>query len=132
MIAAGTARKRRDSVTCASTQISGSMAAPTQDARDRGTAETVELTKETLEHYRQAIGASLPNVSQHLAVLRTAGLVERRRTGTIVVYRLTEPAIADACDIIHAIVARRLAPALPAIRPADGRAVVPALAAAQG
>jgi ArsR family transcriptional regulator len=123
------------------------MTAPTQDARDRGTAETVGLTKETLEHYRlhaemcrvltdpkrlmlldalraaersvgelaQAIGASLPNASQHLAVLRTAGLVERRRTGTIVVYRLTEPAIADACDIIHAIVARRL-----------GRAVRPA------
>ena len=55
-----------------------------------------------------AIGVALPNASQHLAVLRTAGLVEGRRTGTTVVYRLAEPAIADACDIIHAIVARRL------------------------
>jgi ArsR family transcriptional regulator len=57
----------------------------------------------------EAIGVSLPNASQHLAVLRTAGLVEGRRAGTTVVYRLAEPAIADACDIIHGIVARRLA-----------------------
>ena len=62
-----------------------------------------------------AIGVALPNASQHLAVLRTAGLIEGRRIGTTVVYRLAEPAIADVCDIISAIVARRL-----------GRAVLPA------
>jgi DNA-binding transcriptional ArsR family regulator len=66
-----------------------------------------------------AIGVALPNASQHLAVLRKAGLVESRRIGTTVVYRLAEPAIADACDIVSAIVARRLA------RAADG-AVEPA------
>ncbi len=60
------------------------------------------------------IGAALPNASQHLAVLRTAGLVEGRRVGTTVVYRLAEPAITDACDIISAIVARRV-----------GRSVIP-------
>lgn len=54
-----------------------------------------------------AIGGTLPNASQHLAVLRAAGLVEGRRTGTTVHYRLAEPAIADACDIIGAIVERR-------------------------
>jgi len=55
-----------------------------------------------------AIGVALPNASQHLAVLRSAGLVDSRRTGTTVNYRLAEPAITDACDIIHAIVTRRL------------------------
>jgi ArsR family transcriptional regulator len=55
-----------------------------------------------------AIGVALPNASQHLAVLRSAGLVDGRRTGTTVNYRLAEPAITDACDIIHAIVTRRL------------------------
>jgi ArsR family transcriptional regulator len=59
-----------------------------------------------------AIGVTLPNASQHLAVMRTAGLVAGRRSGTTVTYRLAEPSIADACDIIHAIVARRLAPAV--------------------
>ncbi len=56
----------------------------------------------------RAIGVTLANASQHLAVMRTAGLVESRRSGTTVVYRLAEPAIAEACDVIHAIVARRL------------------------
>jgi DNA-binding transcriptional ArsR family regulator len=54
------------------------------------------------------IGVALPNASQHLAVLRSAGLVDGRRTGTTVNYRLAEPAIVEACDIIHAIVTRRL------------------------
>jgi DNA-binding transcriptional ArsR family regulator len=54
------------------------------------------------------IGVALPNASQHLAVLRTAGLVDSRRVGTTVVYRLAEPEITAACDIISAIVTRRL------------------------
>ena len=61
-----------------------------------------------------AIGVTLPNASQHLAVLRSAGLVEGRRTGTTVLYRLAEAAIVEACDVIHAIVERRLARRVPA------------------
>jgi DNA-binding transcriptional ArsR family regulator len=61
----------------------------------------------------ERIGVTLANASQHLAVLRAAGLVDGRRSGTTVVYRLAEPAILEACDVIHAIVERRLAgPAL--------------------
>lgn len=55
------------------------------------------------------IGVALPNASQHLGVLRGAGLVDGRRSGTTVHYRLAEPAIVEACDVIHAIVERRLA-----------------------
>ena len=54
---------------------------------------------------------SMPNASQHLAVLRHAGIVSVRRQGTTVFYRLSEPRIAEACDIVHAIVTdRRSAP----------------------
>jgi len=56
-----------------------------------------------------AIGVALPNASQHLAVLRNAGLVDSRRAGTTIVYRLGEPTIVDACDIVHRIVKRRVA-----------------------
>ena len=76
-----------------------------------------------------AIGVALPNASQHLAVLRTAGLIEGRRIGTTVVYRLAEPAIADACDIISAIVARRL---VRAVLPAAERATNASIHAIQG
>ena len=54
------------------------------------------------------LGVALPNASQHLAVLRSAGLVDGRRAGTSVLYRLAEPGIVEACDIINAIVDRRL------------------------
>jgi len=55
------------------------------------------------------MGVTLPNASQHLAVMRNTGLVEGRRTGTTVIYRLAEPTIVDACDIVQRIVARRVA-----------------------
>jgi ArsR family transcriptional regulator len=75
-------------------------------------------------------GLSLPNVSQHLAVLRGAGLVDSRREGTSVRYRLAEPAILDACDIVNGIVARRVAHALPAGAPGSTAEAVPQSAAA--
>jgi len=56
----------------------------------------------------ETLGIALPNASQHLAVLRNAGLVEGTRAGTTVVYRLAEPTIVDACDIVDQIVGRRL------------------------
>ena len=63
----------------------------------------------------EAIGVSLANASQHLAVMRSTGLVDSRRSGTTIVYRLAEPTIVDACDIVHRIVERRVA-----LRPIPG------------
>lgn len=57
---------------------------------------------------------NLANASQHLGILRSAALVTGRRSGTSVLYRLTEPKIAEACDIIDAIVRSRDPGALPA------------------
>ncbi|MGC8474405.1 MAG: ArsR/SmtB family transcription factor [Candidatus Dormibacteria bacterium] len=54
------------------------------------------------------LGITLANCSQHLSVLRSALLVDSRHQGTTVLYRLTEPRIAEACDIIEAIVGSRL------------------------
>jgi len=57
----------------------------------------------------EELGCSLANASQHLAVLRTAGLVDTRRSGTTILYTLAEPELVEACDVIHRIVGRRLA-----------------------
>ncbi len=56
-----------------------------------------------------ALGVTLPNASQHLAVMRAAGLVVGSRSGTTITYRLAEPSIVEACDVIHGIVERRMA-----------------------
>lgn len=50
----------------------------------------------------------LANASQHLGVLRRTGLVDVRREGTTIYYRIAEPAILDACEIIHGIARTRL------------------------
>jgi ArsR family transcriptional regulator len=39
-------------------------------------------------HLEEALGLSQPNVSRHLATLRIAGIVEHRRAGSWVYYRL--------------------------------------------
>lgn len=57
----------------------------------------------------EELGCSLANASQHLAVLRSAGLVDTRRSGTTILYTLAEPELVEACDVIHRIVGRRLA-----------------------
>lgn len=54
------------------------------------------------------VGLSLANASQHLAVLRHAGLVMTRRAGTSIHYRLSESDLVEACDIIDRIARRRL------------------------
>lgn len=54
------------------------------------------------------IGASQPNVSQHLAVLRAAGIVEAERDGREVRYRLTDPEVMVACAVMRGVLQRRL------------------------
>ena len=39
-------------------------------------------------------------VSQHLAVLRTTGIVAAQRHGAAIVYRLANPKIARLCDVM--------------------------------
>ena len=56
----------------------------------------------------EALGVSQPNVSQHLAVLRSAGLVDADRDGREVRYRLADPDVMVACDIMRGVLERRL------------------------
>ena len=49
------------------------------------------------------VGCQVPNMSQHLAVLRTAGLVTTRREGSTVYYRLTDPRVLEAYRLIQTI-----------------------------
>ena len=49
------------------------------------------------------VGCQVPNMSQHLAVLRAAGLVTTRRDGSTVYYRLADPRVLEAYRLIQAI-----------------------------
>lgn len=57
------------------------------------------------------LGISYPNASQHLSMMRDAGVLATRREGTTVFYRLAYPRIVEACDIVHDILHAQLADA---------------------
>ena len=56
----------------------------------------------------EELGISQPNVSQHLAIMRSAGVVEAERDGREVRYRLTDPEIIVACETMRGVLVRRL------------------------
>ena len=55
------------------------------------------------------LGLSQANVSQHLAILRERGVVDTRREGATIYYRLTNPRISEACDLVREVLMGQLA-----------------------
>jgi DNA-binding transcriptional ArsR family regulator len=49
------------------------------------------------------VGCHVPNMSQHLAVLRQSGLVRSRREGTTVLYRLADDRVLEAYRMLQTI-----------------------------
>jgi len=49
------------------------------------------------------VAGQVPNMSQHLAVLRSAGLVTARRDGNTVYYRLSDPKVLEAFQLLMSI-----------------------------
>ena len=54
------------------------------------------------------MGIAQPNLSQHLALMRAAGVIEGERTGREVRYRLTDADIVTACALMRGVLERRL------------------------
>jgi rhodanese-related sulfurtransferase/DNA-binding transcriptional ArsR family regulator len=55
------------------------------------------------------VGLSVANASQHLQVLRRAGLVSSRREGTSIYYRLAAPEVLEVWRALRTLAASRLA-----------------------
>jgi ArsR family transcriptional regulator, virulence genes transcriptional regulator len=56
----------------------------------------------------EELGISQPNVSQHLALMRSAGVVDAERDGREVRYRLSDPEIIVACETMRGVLLRRI------------------------
>jgi rhodanese-related sulfurtransferase len=63
----------------------------------------------TVEALASEVGLSVANTSQHLQVLRQAGLVTARREGTLVHYRLAAPEVFQLWQALRTMAAGRLA-----------------------
>lgn len=57
----------------------------------------------------ERMGVSLANVSQHLAILRDRGVVMTRREGVNVYYRVADPRIIQACNLMRDVLFEQLA-----------------------
>ena len=63
----------------------------------------------TVDALAAEIGLSLANASQHLQALRRAGLVESRKQGLFVYYRLADPGVSDLCAAVRTVAERQYA-----------------------
>ncbi|MEK7372752.1 MAG: metalloregulator ArsR/SmtB family transcription factor [candidate division NC10 bacterium] len=55
------------------------------------------------------VGTSMPNLSQHLAILRQRGVVLTRREGATIYYRIANPKILRAFDIMREVLFEQIA-----------------------
>jgi ArsR family transcriptional regulator len=62
----------------------------------------------TVGRLADQLGMAQPNVSQHLALMRAAGVVEAERDGREISYRLADPDIITACGLMRQALNRRL------------------------
>src|ERR671936_1324120 len=71
--------------------------------------ELLAQGERTVDSLATELGLSLANTSQHLQALRQAALVDGRKDGLFVFYRLSDPAICDLCTAIRSVAERQLA-----------------------
>lgn len=71
--------------------------------------ELLAQGERTVDSLATEIGQSLANTSQHLQALRQAVLVESRKEGLFVLYRLADPAVFALCTAIRTVAEHQLA-----------------------
>ena len=62
----------------------------------------------TVSELTDILGLKQSNTSQHLAILRRIGIISPRKEGSTVYYKLVNPKIAEACDLVHEVIAEQL------------------------
>lgn len=62
----------------------------------------------TVGELQEALGATQQNVSKHLGILHSAGMVKRTKQGNSVVYAIDDPAVFELCDQVCGGVRRQL------------------------
>jgi DNA-binding transcriptional ArsR family regulator len=73
------------------------------DAKRLCVLESLAAGEMSVSDLSVRVGCQVPNMSQHLAVLRSAGLVTTRRDGITIYYRLADQRVIEAYRIIRSI-----------------------------
>ena len=71
--------------------------------------ELLAQGERTVDSLAREVGGSLANTSQHLQALRQAALVQSRKDGLFVSYRLSDPTVFSLCMAIRSVAEQQLA-----------------------
>src|SRR5262245_24290317 len=82
-------------------QRSAAVARALSDPKRLCVLETLASGERSVSELSREVRCQVPNMSQHLGVLRSAGLVNARRDGTTVYYSLTDPRVIEAYRLIQ-------------------------------
>lgn len=105
MVASPAHRVFKDSLYAQLARIGKAIASPAR-------LELLELlmqSERTVDSLATETGLSVANTSQHLQTLRAAGLIESRKAGLFVHYRLGDPSVFELCQSMRVVGERRLA-----------------------
>jgi len=69
---------------------------------------TLKEEEKTVNELVEILNASQSNISQHLALMRQRQMVKTRKNGSSVYYRVANPKISQACDIMREVLMEQL------------------------
>ncbi|HEX2194813.1 MAG TPA: metalloregulator ArsR/SmtB family transcription factor [Candidatus Limnocylindria bacterium] len=73
------------------------------DAKRLCVVERLAAGERSVSDLSRDVGCQVPNMSQHLAVLRAAGIVATRRVGSTVFYRLADPQVLEVYRLLQQV-----------------------------
>ena len=73
------------------------------DAKRLCVVERLAEGERSVSDLSRDVGCQVPNMSQHLAVLRSAGIVSTRRVGSTVFYRLADPQVLEVYRLMQQV-----------------------------
>ncbi|HET6819420.1 MAG TPA: metalloregulator ArsR/SmtB family transcription factor [Candidatus Limnocylindria bacterium] len=82
---------------------SAALARALADAKRLCVVERLADGERSVSELSRDVGCQVPNMSQHLAVLRSAGIVASRREGNTVFYRLADPDVLEVYRLLQKV-----------------------------
>jgi ArsR family transcriptional regulator, virulence genes transcriptional regulator len=82
---------------------SAAVAKALADAKRLCVVERLAEGERSVSDLSRDVGCQVPNMSQHLAVLRSAGIVASRREGNTVFYRLADPSVLEVYRLLQQV-----------------------------
>jgi ArsR family transcriptional regulator len=70
--------------------------------------EALQDKEKSVGEISEALGLRQANVSQHLAVMRSKGVLKTRKVGTTIYYSVSNPKIVQACDLMRQVLLEQL------------------------